>query len=301
MDPASAPMDSKSPFAVTSTKERMNGGHRGMSRLFKIRAVHSLPVRIFRMLSPMPLIGLATFAHATETCIEHPYHSAATEDENGLLAIYQSIAPALGHFPSLSEALAKAAPDLCFSSQMNDAHAYLDFDGNRIVISEGLSKDMQSAVFLHELRHLEQFVRGSCPSDDLAMEAYARATFAMEADASAISLLVAWDMKENGHGSVWAALSSWPSQSDIAASFANEMADTGDVALAATTAFYQWYASSARREQYFFAACSGYLDRQDATHILPLYQLIPDTFLENLCILPDGSIYECSHPEFELR
>lgn len=272
-----------------------------MPGLFRIRTAPTLPLRIFRMLSSMPVIGLATFAHAAETCVEYPYNLAAAEDKNDLLAIYQDIAPALGHFPSLAEALDNAAPDLCFSSLMDSALAYLDIDGNRIVIGEGLSKGMRNGLFLHELRHLEQFVRGSCPSDDLAIKEYARATFAMEADASAISLLVAWDMKENGHESVWAALSSWPSQSDIAESFANEMADTGNVALAVTAAFYQWYASSSRLEQYYFAACSDYLDRQDANHNLPLYQLVPDAFLEDLCILPDGSSYECSHPEFELR
>ena len=272
-----------------------------MPRLFRIWTTHSLPVHIFLLLPSISVIGLATFAHAGETCIEYPYHSAATEDKNGPLAIYQDIAPTLNHFPSLSEALINAAPDLCFSSRMDGAHAYLDIDRNRIVISDRLSKGMQSAVLLHELRHLEQFVRGSCPSDDLAMKEFARATFAMEADASAISLLVAWDMKENGRDSVWTALSSWPSQSDIAASFAKEMTDSGDVALAVTTAFYQWYASSTRRQQYYFATCSDYLDRQDTNHTLPLYQLIPETFLENLCTLPDGSIYECSHPEVKLN
>ena len=272
-----------------------------MPVLFRFWTAHSLLVRIFRMFLPMPVIGFATLAHATEICIEHPYQSSAAEDEKGFIAIYQEIIPALDHFPSLAEALDNAAPDLCFSSLTGSTLAYLDVDENRIVISEGLSKDMQIGVFLHELRHLEQFVRGSCPSDDLAIKEYAHATFALEADASAISLLVAWDLKENGRGSAWSALASWPSQSDIAASFASEMAGTGDVALAVSAAFNQWYASSTRLEQYYLATCSDYLDRQDANHNVPLYQLVPDAFLENLCTLPDGSKYECSQPEIKLR
>ncbi len=244
----------------------------------------------------MTVFGLTTFAHATEICIEHPYYSTAAEDDNGLLTIYQDIAPVLGRFPSLAEALDNAAPDLCFTNVMDSAIGYLDVDENRIVIREDLSKGLRNGVFLHELRHLEQFARGSCPSDDLAMAEYARASFAVEADASAISLLVAWNMKENGNGSVWAALSSWPSQSDIAASFANGMAETGDIALAVTAAFNQWYSSNSRLELYYLATCNDYLDRQDATHNLPLYQLVPDAFLEDLCKLPDGSSYECSQP-----
>jgi hypothetical protein len=253
------------------------------------------------MLLSIPVIGLVSIAHATETCIEHPYDLPVAEDQYGLVAMYRDITTALVHFPSLAEALDSAEPDLCFSSVMDNALAYLDFDQNRIVISEGLSKGMRNGVFLHELRHLDQFVRGSCPSDDLAMKENARATFAMEADASAISLLVAWEMKENGDDYVWAALSLWPSQTDIAESFAKEMADTGNVALAVTAAFYQWYASSSRVDRYYAASCSDYLDRQDASHKLPMYQLIPDAFLEDLCTLPDGSSYECSFPEIERR
>lgn len=270
-----------------------------MLRLIGTRTAYSFLTRIFWILLSVPVIGIATSAFSAENCIEHPYDSASAEDNSTLLAIYQEVAPHLSHFPSLAEALDYAAPDLCFSGVMDGALAFLDVDENRIVISEGLSEGLQNGVFLHELRHLEQYNRGGCPSDNLAMEEYARATFAMEADASAISLLVAWDMKENGQEYIWEALSSWPSQSDIAASFAKEMTDTGDVAMAVTNAFDQWYASSARLEQYYFAACNDYLDRQDANHLLPLYQLVPDTFLDNLCTLPDGSSYECSHPEIK--
>lgn len=272
-----------------------------MSELLRNWPTFTLSAAISRILLSVPVIAFASFAHATETCIQYPYNPAAAEDKNGLLAMYQDIAPALDNFPSLANALDSAAPDLCLSSVMDNALAYLDFDQNRIVISEGLSKGMRNGVFLHELRHLEQFVRGSCPSDDLAIKENARATFAMEADASAISLLVAWDMKENGDDYVWAALLSWPSQTDIAESFANKMADTGNAALAVTAAFDQWYASSSRVERYYAAACSDYLDRQDASHKLPLYQLVPDAFLEDLCILPDGSSYECSFPKIERR
>lgn len=79
------------------------------------------------------------------------------------------------------------------------------------------------------------------------------------------------------------------------------MLDTGDVALAVTSAFYQWYESNTRLEQYYIAVCSDYLDRQDANHIVPQYQLVPDAFLESLCTLPDGSSYECSLPEIKIR
>jgi len=235
------------------------------------------------------IVAMATNAAAAQNCIKAPYSFATTDAERQLAAIHASIAPALGRFPSLATALKTTSPDLCLSDQLDNAHAFYDLDRNRIVIDSRLSKGMQAAVLLHEIRHVSQFTLGACPTDDLAMKQYARAVFALEADASAISMLISWDMKEFGDDTVWAALSTWPSQADIAKSFADQMANSGDAPLAVTAAFYQWYDSETRREKYYIAACSAYLDRQDASHALPVYRVIPDTFLDTLCRLPDGS------------
>ena len=272
-----------------------------MSKLSGNRIARRILARVVPVLWSMPVIGFATFGYAAETCIEYPYSGVETAEKSDPASIYEGISFALDYFPSFARTLNNAAPDLCFSSSMDGALGYLDVGKNRIVISEGLPDGLRNGVFLHELRHLEQFANGSCPADNLAMEEYARATFAMEADASAISLLVAWKLKENGQRSIWAALSSWPQQADIAAGFADEMADSNDIALAVSVAFYQWYASNTRVEKYYFSTCSDYLDRQDEGHIIPQYQMIPDTFLKELCILPDGRRYACSPPEVRLR
>ena len=238
----------------------------------------------------------ANVAIAEEHCIEAPYISNGNAEHRKLGEIYHEINLVLNRFPSLAEAFETGAPDLCMSNQMDGALAFLDVEDNRIVFGSDLSKAMVIGVLLHEIRHLWQFAHESCPSDELAMKEYARATFALEADASAISLLVAWDMKENGQTAAWEALSSWHSQSDIASSFADTMAETGDTKLAVTSAFYQWYTSPARMDAYYFSACSDYLDRQDASHAIPRYRLIPTGFFNNLCKLPDGTPYECSDP-----
>ena len=249
----------------------------------------------------MIALFFATAADAGDTCIDPPYVKVYSAEETELRNVYLEIAPVLDRFPSLGEALTEMAPQLCFSSKMDNAHGYLDVDDNRIVLSEELSSAMRIAVLLHELRHLEQLALGICPSDNLAMGEYARATFALEADASAISLLVAWDMKEHGDDSAWVALSVWPSQNDIARRFEEEMAKSGDAAAATAFAFDQWHASGARRELYYLASCSDYLDRQDAGHTLPRYQLVPDDFFEQLCRMPDGGSYHCSIPYTDPR
>ena len=236
------------------------------------------------------------WARADEHCISAPYLKASTEEQRVLAAIYHEIIPVLGRYPSFGEALEIKSPRLCLSTKMDNAHAYFDAENNQIVISQTLSRAMQAGVLLHELRHLWQFTQAFWPSNELAMKEYAHATFALEADASAISLLVAWDMKENGDATVWNALSSWPSHSDIAASFAKTIRETGDASLAATSAFYQWYACPDRMERYYLATCSDYLDRQDASHLIPRYQMIETNFFVNLCKLPNGGTYRCSDP-----
>jgi len=240
---------------------------------------------------------LPTFTEAIERCIDIPDNATDPNAPAGLVQVYEEVAASLERFPSLLAALEEQSPMLCLSSQMDNAHGYFDVELNRIYLSDQLPVAMQVGVFLHEIRHLEQSAFGICPSDDLAMSEYARAIFALEADASVISLLVAWDMKENGNDGPWLALSAWPTQSDIAAKFASEMLATGDVPSAASAAFGQWYMSDVRLNDYYIATCSDFLDRQDASKLLPRYQLVPDDFLDDLCRLPDGSRYQCLPPE----
>ena len=144
---------------------------------------------------------------ASEACIDAPYVAIQGSEEKEIAALYSEVAETLHRFPSLARAIDDRSPQLCFSSRMDNARGYLDVEQNRIYVSRDLSKDMQLGVLVHEIRHLDQLSVGACPSDDLSMQEYASATFALEADASAISLLVAWDMKENGDPRMWSALS----------------------------------------------------------------------------------------------
>jgi hypothetical protein len=244
---------------------------------------------------------LPTFAEAIEVCIDVSEIGTDPKESAALIQLYEEVAAGLERFPSLLATFEEKSPKLCLSNNMDNAHGYLDIEQNRIYLSDQIPMAMQVGVLLHEIRHVEQLALGICPSDDLAMKEYARATFALEADASVVSLLVAWDMKENGNSGPWLALSEWPTQADIASKFAFEMLASSDVPSAASAAFEQWYMSEARREAYYIASCSGYLDRQDASKLLPRYQLVPADFLNDLCRLPGGARYQCSPPKVESR
>ncbi len=244
---------------------------------------------------------LSASAAMGETCIGAPYDSAEDTAQRELTTLYADVSVALVRFPSLAETMETRKPQLCTASQMVDAYGFLDVERNRIVLSEDLSGAMKLGILLHEIRHLNQFAVGACPSDDLAMEEYALATSLLEADASAISLMVAWDMKARGDALAWDALSTWPTQSDIAARFAEEVEASGSVEAAVSAAFEQWFASEARRDLYYRSVCSGYLDRQDASKALPRYQLVPTDFYTELCKLPNGTRYRCSEPQTMAR
>ena len=167
---------------------------------------------------------------------------------------------------------------------------------NRVVIDADLSADLQLAILFHEVRHLEQYARGICPDMSLAMREYARAIWALEADATTISLIVAWDLQERGEPGPWQALSSLPHYAETVAGFAEIMEETGDLTAASEAAFALWYDHAERRSDYYIAACSAYLDELDRTHRLPRYNTLDLDFFGDLCILPDGSRFDCLEP-----
>jgi hypothetical protein len=101
------------------------------------------------------------------------------------------------------------------------------------------------------------------------MQATAGVVLAMEADASAVSLAIAWALERAGEPEVWSALATWRSHVRLAQASAAEMRDSGDLARATGAAFVECYEIDWMSETCCVAAGSAYLDRQDATHALP--------------------------------
>lgn len=248
-------------------------------------------------LLPLCLMLIASTAVAEDNCLTAPYDTPVTEDQIRLAGILDEALLGRSLLPTSDAGLSDMTATICLTTKLDGAYAYFDVAANRIHLDRALSSAMQVGVLLHELRHLDQVDQGVCPSDRLSMQEYARAVFAMEADASALSLLVAWELRSLGHARAWDALAAWPSQADIATVFRQEMENGSDLRQAVTSAFYQWYASEDRRESYYLSTCAAYLDRQDDLNILPKYELLSEDFLRNLCRLPDGRPYDCTTPE----
>lgn len=228
-----------------------------------------------------------------DNCLAAPYSDVEGQEQEAVRALVAEVRVALKNFPALEAALAENGPDICRSGDLVAERGYFDAEENRIVLASEMSPGLALAVLVHELRHARQFAVGVCPSDDLAMKEYARATFAIEADANVASMVVAWHRKTGGNPDMWEAIRDWPMTADIADRFAMAMEGTDDVANAAAAAFDQWYGFDRRTDIYYVASCSAYLDRMDDTHALPQYRVLGGTFFDELCLLPDGQEYDC--------
>jgi hypothetical protein len=245
------------------------------------------------------LIGLmAAPAAAERACLAFPWTgpAASTGAMSDIVALGQWLGPTLAEAPAIAAALAQVSPDLCLAPRLDGAMGFMDAEGRQIVLGLEAAPGLRRGILLHELRHLDQFARGYCPGNDLAPDENARATLAIEADASAVSLMLAWQRRVAGDASAWEALAEWPQQADIAARFAAEMAAGADLRAAVAAAFVQWYADPARRESYHLASCSDYFDREDDGHLLRGDGALPADFLAWLCVLPDGTPYPCAVP-----
>lgn len=257
-------------------------------RVYSFKMRLTTPATLFTI-----CLAIAPPVSAEETCRPYPFDDAPPD----MRLVLNAAAPALDRFPYYRASLAIERPTMCLDDGPLGARGFLDVDGNRIVISTRLTLDEQMVIFLHELRHLQQIGEGFCPASTLSMAENARAVFALEADAMAVTTLVAWTLADAGQHGAWQALTDWPLYGDIPAAFQQAIDRGADETGASAAAFYQWYGSDWRRESYYIAACSDYLDRQDESNALPQYQLLPPEFLSTLCRLPDGTDYPCAEPE----
>lgn len=247
--------------------------------------------------SPAWMVALALAlpggpAQATETCIPAPYTAGAGEVSD----LARLVLTVLPDFPSLARSLADQAPGLCIDDSLYDVQGFYEPRTNRIVLRAGLHPDMQLAILLHELRHLEQFASDSCPTLDLRFSDYVRLRMALEADAAAVGVYAAWKLTQAGRPGPLEQLQSWPTHDDLVTRFKAEIAASGDEVAATAATYVQWFESEERRAIYSFAICSNYLDALDIEKLPPGKGTLADDIAARLCILPDGRPYGCILP-----
>jgi hypothetical protein len=229
---------------------------------------------------------------AAQTCLEPPWSGGADE----LYRLAGRALSVVADYPSLQRALETEAPFLCLDDTLVEEQGYFAPKTRQIVLRQGIDPDMQLAVLMHELRHLEQFSRDICPAVELTLVDYVRTRQALEADAAAISLLIAWDLRAAGDPGPWEALAHYPTHDDLATRFGAEMDASGDGAKATAAAYAAWFDDPERREIYAFVSCVNYLDALDRTKVEPGTATVAADFVTSLCRLPDGRPYDCTLP-----
>ena len=230
---------------------------------------------------------------AAETCIDAPY----TADAGEVSAMADLVLSVVQDFPSLAKSLAEQSPRLCIDDSLYGVQAFFEPKTNRIVVFAGLDPDMQLAILLHELRHLQQFASDACPTLDMRFSDYVRLRMALEADAAAIGVYAAWKLQQAGRPGPLQHLQDWPTHDDLVTRFTAEIEATGGDDVAATAATYaQWFESEDRRAIYAFAICSNYLDALDIEKLPPGKGTVSDSIAARLCVLPDGRPYDCALP-----
>ncbi len=239
------------------------------------------------------LTALPSVSLASDTCASPPIYQ--TEDAE-LDALIERALPVIDRFVSLHQALLSVAPEICLFTRPAEALGYFEPDTRRIAIDARLDEDLKLAILLHEMRHVEQFQRRLCPDLSLSMQNYARAVWAMEADATTVSMIVTWDIARGGDPGPFQALADHPHYSDVAAVFAVTMEETEDIGESSAAAFAAWYGSEIRRDTYYRSSCSAYLDQQDASHLLPQYGRLDPSYFLTLCTLPNGGSFDCAEP-----
>ncbi len=229
---------------------------------------------------------------AETVCLAAPY-AAGQGDLSALADLLQTT---LAPYPSLAAALTDQAPTLCLDSELVEEQAFFEPKTNRIVLHSGLNPDFQLAILIHEVRHLEQYARGACPTIAMPLSDYMRSRLALEADAAAIGIYVTWNLRKEGNPGPWASLQSWPTHDDLIDRFEAEIAATGDEVAATAATYAQWFEDLDRRQMYAFAICSNYLDALDREKMLPGKGPLSEDFAAQLCVLPDGRPYPCVLP-----
>lgn len=193
----------------------------------------------------------------------------------------------------LSDQLWLAGSAICLDDRKDSARGYYDHHFNIIALRERLSLATQALILAHEMRHIEQVNLGYCLSTHYDINEMVRATYALEADAQAISTLFAWRLKSRGVTQPWQTYLELPHYRDIALAFKKERRRGGSLAQATREAFRQWYSSPWRRINYHHQCYTGYLDKLDDENLIQRYRKLPEGFFEGLCKLPDGKSYRC--------
>ena len=234
---------------------------------------------------------------AESLCLVAPYDQAGHQAQADLVALLAAI-EALDPSPDpLLAVLRRTGAAICVEDRPTTVRGAYNVDSNLIELRADLDFGERLLILIHELRHLDQYDHGFCPSTDFDLREIQRFTFMVEADAQAIATYYAWMLRQAGRAEAWDAIARLKEYADIGDVFADSIAHGDAPVMAVGAAFDAWFTSPWRVETYRMSSCTAYLDRLDDSKRIRSYALLPEDYFTPLCRLPDGMPYPCAAPE----
>ena len=234
---------------------------------------------------------------AADLCLFPPYDQSRTEHHRSAQALIAAIEGLHPDPDPLLIVLKENGTAICTEPRPSIARGAYNVEQNVIELRSDLDPGERLLILIHELRHLDQFDRGFCPTVDVDIREMERFTFMVEADAQAVATYYAWQLAQSGQPEAWHAILRLKEYADIGAVFANRVGEGVAPELAVEAAFDAWFTSTWRVETYRLSACTAYLDRLDETKLLRKYDRFPPDYFADLCRLPDGASYDCRGPD----
>lgn len=243
---------------------------------------------------------LAIMPEAKTQCLLPNHKAPYSREQKRLLEILKVLDTVPETSEYLKKGYTKAKSALCVNYEPTSDKGFFDTDYNVLAVRGTLSDAAAALVAVHELRHLDQDLRGYRRGITNTIDEEIRKTYAMEADAQAFATLFAWQMKENGDDSVWVALKELDHYNLIAADFAESMNVENSLEQATLAAFKKWYDIDWLTQGYYKGALMAYLDQQDRDRVRDNGTgVLAETYFDNLCQLPltESAKYSCSETE----
>ncbi len=135
---------------------------------------------------------------------------------------------------------------LADKSELRSAHGLFVSDTGALLLNDGKSPAERFVALIHEGRHAQLDAHGVIRSVNTTVGEETKLSFAMEADAQAVAVRVAWELKKQGQPAAWIVLRNTTHYSDVAQSFEDDILAGHDEDTATKNAFKQWYTSEWR-------------------------------------------------------
>jgi len=162
---------------------------------------------------------------------------------------------------------------------------------NMLTVKSSLDPSWKLLYALNEARHAVQQTQGMLGSVNTTLEESARIAFALEADATATTVLAAWRLRQKGDGELWQHLVRDMNYNDLAAVFSQNMAQNKDEMTATRAVFDAWYGKASRIEAEFQNVLARERSQERWPVSRPYFEKLPPNFFDRLGELGDGRNY----------